>query len=49
MVPFLSLKKQGLNLPWCPKDFVVELQDASPVLITAAAKANFNLFIVVKF
>jgi hypothetical protein len=49
MVPFLSLKKQGLNLPWCPKDFVVELQEASPVLITTAAKANFSLFIVVKY
>jgi hypothetical protein len=49
MVPFLSLKKQGLNFPWCPSDFVVELQEASPALITTAAKANFSLFIVVKY
>ncbi len=49
MVPFLSLKKQGLNFPWCPRDFVVELQEAKPAQITTAAKANLSLFIAVKF
>lgn len=49
MVPFLSLKKQGLNFPWCPRDFVVELQEAKPAQITTAASANLSLFIAVKF
>jgi hypothetical protein len=49
MVPLSSLKKQGLNFPWCPMDFTVELHEARLALITTAVKANFSLFILVKF
>lgn len=49
MVPFLSLKKQGLFLPSWLRDFTVELQEASPAVITTPANTSFSLFMAVKF
>jgi hypothetical protein len=45
----LSLKKQGLFLPSWLRDFTVELQEASPAVITTPANTSFSLFMVVKY